>query len=334
MRRVERLTRQPAWALGGLAAVAVPLFVTLGLPSYWVYLSTTATVVALLCLSVGVVFGRAGMVALCPMAFAAIGALSTALANHLDLGLPFPVLIVAAGLVTVPFGIAVGLPALRLRGLNLAIVTLSFAVAVHAIVNTVGFPGGEALEVVPRPDWATDDPAYFLVCWIVFVVACVVVSWVGGRRGGAAWLAVRSSERGTAATGLSVPRVKLTAFAVSAFLAGVAGALLAGELGQLNATGFDPLQSLTIFALAVMVGARYPEGAAFGGILAAFLPELLRQVDLPQDLAGVIFAVGAAVGLAKGSGGAAADLRAAGRSLYQPVPAAGPAAHAVHCGHT
>ena len=324
MRRVDRLTRQPAWALGGIAAIAVPLFVTLGMPSYWVYLSTTATVLALLCLSVGVVFGRAGMVALCPMAFAAIGALTTALANHLNLGLPFPVLLVVAGLVTVPFGVAIGLPALRLRGLNLAIVTLSFAVAVHAVVNTVGFPGGEALEVVPRPDWATDDPAYFLVCWAVFVVACVVLSWVGARRGGAAWLAVRSSERGTAATGLSVPRVKLTAFAVSAFLAGVAGSLLAGELGQLNATGFDPLQSLTIFALAVMVGARYPEGAALGGILAAFLPELLRQVDLPQDLAGVIFAVGAAFGLAKGSGGAAADLRVAGRNLfsrYRPVQA-------------
>ena len=71
-----------------------------------------------------------------------------------------------------------------------------------------------------------------------------------------------------------------------------------------------------IFALAVMVGARYPEGAALGGMLAAFLPELLREVDLPQDLAGVIFAVGAALGLAKGSGGAAADLRAAGRRLF------------------
>ncbi len=316
MRRVERLTSQPAWALGGIAAIAVPLFVTLGMPSYWVYLSTTATVLALLCLSVGVVFGRAGMVALCPMAFAAIGALATALANHWRIDLPFPVLILAAGLVTVPFGVAVGLPALRLRGLNLAIVTLSFALAVHAIVNTVGFPGGEALEVVPRPDWASDDPAYFLVCWAGFVAASVVLSWVGARRGGAAWLAVRSSERGTAATGLSVPRVKLMAFAASAFLAGVAGSLLAGELGQLNATGFDPLQSLTIFALAVMVGARYPEGAALGGMLAAFLPELLREVDLPQDLAGVIFAVGAALGLAKGSGGAAADLRAAGRRLF------------------
>ncbi len=203
MRRVEWLTRQPAWALGGLAAVAVPLFVTLGMPSYWIYLSTTATVVALLCLSVGVVFGRAGMVALCPMAFAAIGALSTALANHLDLGLPFPVLIVAAGLVTVPFGVADRSARAAPAGVESGDRDARASPSRSTRSSTrVGFPGGEALEVVPRPDWATDDPAYFLVCWAVFVVACVVLSWVGARRGGAAWLAVRSSERGTAATGL------------------------------------------------------------------------------------------------------------------------------------
>ncbi len=314
MRRVD-LMRSPAPMLGAAAAVVVPLVVTMGMPSYWIYLTTSATVTALLCLSVGVVFGRAGMAALCPMAFAAIGALTTALANHWRIDLPFPVLLVVAGLVALPVGVVIGLPALRLRGLNLAIVTLGFAVAVDVVTNSVGFPGAQTLEVIPRPDWATEDADYFVLCWVVFVGASVALSWYGTRRGGAAWLAVGSSERATAATGLAVPRVKLTAFAVSAFLAGVAGSLLAGQLGQLNATGFGSLQSLTIFTLAVMVGARHPEGAALGGMLAAFLPELLRQVGLPQDLAAVVFAVGAVIGLRSGAGGAAADLRAAGRRL-------------------
>lgn len=314
MRRVD-LMRRPASLLGIAAAVLVPLVVTTGMSSYWIYLTTSATVTAMLCLSVGVVFGRAGMAALCPMAFAAIGALTTALANHWGIALPFPVLLVVSGLVALPVGIAIGLPALRLRGLNLAIVTLGFAVAVDVVTNSVGFPGAQTLDVVPRPDWATEDADYFLLCWVVFVGASAALSWYGTRRGGAAWLAVRSSERATAATGLAVPRVKLTAFAVSAFLAGVAGSLLAGQLGQLNATGFGSLQSLTIFTLAVMVGARHPEGAALGGMLAAFLPEVLRQVGLPQDLAAVVFAVGAVIGLRTGAGGAAADLRAAGRRL-------------------
>jgi branched-chain amino acid transport system permease protein len=329
MRPVD-LMRKPALPLGAVAAVVVPWVVTMGLSSYWIYLTTSATVVALLCLSVGVVFGRAGMAALCPMAFAAIGALATALANHWQIDLPFPVLLLAAGLVTVPFGVAIGLPALRLRGLNLAIVTLGFAVAVDVVTNTVGFPGAETLEVIPRPDWATEDSDYFLLCWVVFVAASAALSWYGTWRGGAAWLAVRSSDRATAATGLAVPRVKLTAFAVSAFLAGVAGSLLAGQLGQLNATGFGSLQSLTIFTLAVMVGARHPEGAALGGMLAAFLPEVLRQVGLPQDLAGVVFAVGAVIGLRSGAGGAAADLRAAGRRFLgqRARPAAASGAHA------
>jgi len=314
MRRVD-LMRSPAIPLGALAAVVIPLVVTMGMSSYWIYLTTSATVTALLCLSVGVVFGRAGMAALCPMAFAAIGALVMALANHWRIDLPFPVLLVVAGFVALPVGVAIGLPALRLRGLNLAIVTLGFAVAVDVVTNSVGFPGAQTLDVIPRPEWATTDSDYFLMCWVVFVGASAALSWYGTQRGGAAWLAVRSSERATAATGLAVPRVKLTAFAVSAFLAGVAGALLAGQLGQLNATGFGSLQSLTIFTLAVMVGARHPEGAALGGMLAAFLPEVLRQVGLPQDLAAVVFAVGAVIGLRSGAGGAAADLRAAGRRL-------------------
>jgi len=328
MRRVD-LMRSPAVSLGALAAVVIPLVVTMGMSSYWIYLTTSATVTALLCLSVGVVFGRAGMAALCPMAFAAIGALVMALANHWRIGLPFPVLLVVAGLVALPVGVAIGLPALRLRGLNLAIVTLGFAVAVDVVTNSVGFPGAQTLDVIPRPEWATEDSEYFLLCWVVFVGASAALSWYGTRRGGAAWLAVRSSERATAATGLAVPRVKLTAFAVSAFLAGVAGALLAGQLGQLNATGFGSLQSLTIFTLAVMVGARHPEGAALGGMLAAFLPEILRQVGLPQDLAAVVFAVGAVIGLRSGAGGAAADLRAAGRRLLgqrtRPAVASGTA---------
>ena len=272
---------------------------------------------ALLCLSVGVVFGRAGMVALCPMAFAAIGALTTALANHLELGLPFPVLLVVAGLVTVPFGVAIGLPALRLRGLNLAIVTLSFAVAVaRGRQHRRDSPVARRSRSCPgRTGPPTTPPTSWCAGWSSWWPAWCCRGWAPAGAGRPGSPCAPANEA-TAATGLSVPRVKLTAFAVSAFLAGVAGSLLAGELGQLNATGFDPLQSLTIFALAVMVGARYPEGAALGGILAAFLPELLRQVDLPQDLAGVIFAVGAAFGLAKGSGGAAADLRAAGRSLF------------------
>ena len=179
--------------LGAAAAVVVPLVVTLGMPSYWIYLTTSATVTALLCLSVGVVFGRAGMAALCPMAFAAIGALTTALANHWRIDLPFPVLLVVAGLVALPVGVVIGLPALRLRGLNLAIVTLGFAVAVDVVTNSVGFPGAQTLDVIPRPDWATEDADYFLLCWVVFVGASAALSWYGtpARRRGLACGAVQ-----------------------------------------------------------------------------------------------------------------------------------------------
>ena len=121
-----------------------------------------------------------------------------------------------------------GLPALRLRGVHLAVVTLGFATTVDVYLRVKGFPREGFVSAV-SPSAPFDDPRiYYLLCLGVFVAVVVILALAGHRRVGAAWLAVRHSERATAAMGMSVPRVKLSAFAMSAFVAGLSGGLLTG----------------------------------------------------------------------------------------------------------
>ena len=125
---------------------------------------------------------------------------------------------------------------------------------------------------------------------------------------GASWLSIRHSERSTAAHGVSIPQSKLSAFAISAFIAGLSGGLLAGQLGTLVAESFTLMVSLVYFVVTTMAGAHLAEGAVFGGILIVFFPELLRRLSLPQDIGNMFFALGATQALSMG-GTMSEDLR-------------------------
>lgn len=288
------------------AALVLPL-VLLGLVAsrFWLFLLTSILVTGLLARSVGIVFGRARMVSLCQASFAGIGGWVVGYLT-LDLGLPFEPALALAGLAAVPVGVLVGLPALRLRGVNLAVVTLGFAMATSVVVFNRGFPGGGTNRAVPRPSIFTDERMYFFFTLLIVVLVELGLRWLDGRRTGVSWKAVGYSERTTAALGLSVPATKLTAFATSAFVAGVAGGLMAGQVGFLSGRSFEPMASLLVFALAVLGGAQFVIGGLLAGVLSVGVPELLRIVGWSQDLAALIFAVGAVQALSQGSGGIAA----------------------------
>src|SRR5690606_25321432 len=100
--------------------------------------------------------------------------------------------------------------------------------------------------------------------------------------------------------GVSIAASKLSAFAISAFIAGVSGGLLAGYLGTLVAENFSMMASLSLYAVAVMTGAHFAEGAIIGGLLVVMFPEILRRFDLPQDIGNVLFAIGATQALSTG----------------------------------
>jgi branched-chain amino acid transport system permease protein len=294
-----RRSRQIA-AVG--VSVASACIIALSLPSYFVYLATTAVIIALLVRSVGVVTGQAGMISLCQMAFCAIGAWVAGWLNVNLPSTPFLVQLVLGCCASLCAGLLIGLPALRLRGINLAAVTLAFAVALDAVLTTVGFPGNDAVVVFKRPVWLMNDSAFLVFCIVLAAGALFVLAAIRQTRMGASWSAVKFSERALASLGVSVATAKLTAFSTSAAVAGLAGGLLITQLGTVTARNFDPTVSLVVFALGVFTGAQFVEGAAIAGLLTVAVPELLRRFGLPLDLDALIFAVGAIDALRRGAG--------------------------------
>jgi branched-chain amino acid transport system permease protein len=283
-----------------VAAIVAGAIVTGVLPGYWTYLATSVLISAVALQSIGLVAGRTGMIALCQMSFAGVGAWTVGYLNVGGAPGNLPVWIILGGLAAVPFGIAIGLPALRLRGINLAIVTLGFATAFDAILATITFPGQTKFISVPRPDIVDSDGGYFIFVLMFYVALAVALEFLIRTRLGAIWLAVRHSERAAAAHGISIPGAKLSAFAISAFIAGIAGGLLAGFLGTLVADNFNMMQSLVLFAVSTMTGAQLAEGALIGGIFAVAFPEILRRLNLGQDIGNVLFAIGATQALSTG----------------------------------
>ncbi|MBN9078323.1 MAG: branched-chain amino acid ABC transporter ATP-binding protein [Rhizobiales bacterium 65-79] len=296
---MKRASIRASLALLAVAAVlgaAAVLF----LSSYWIFLLTGVLITGVALQSLGLVAGRAGMIALCQMSFAGVGAWTVGYLNVAEVPGGLTVWILLGGLAAVPFGVAIGLPALRLRGINLAIVTLSFATAFDTILATITYPGQTAFIQVARPAPFDSDGGYFVFALLFYVAIAVLLEFLARARIGASWLAIRHSERAAAAHGVSIAASKLSAFAISAFIAGISGGLLAGYLGTLVAENFSMMQSLSLYAVAVMAGARFAEGAIIGALLVIMFPEILRRLSLPQDLGNVLFAIGATQALSTG----------------------------------
>lgn len=281
-----------SWPLA-VAAVAVGAGAVLStaLPGYFVFLAISAVVAAIAILGLGIVTGSAGMIALCQLTFAAVGAWIVSLLNVMQAPGGFVVWLVVGGIAAGLVGILVGLPALRLRGVNLAVVTLGFAAAADVTLVQIQFPGSADGTAVERPTLFSNDREFFFLSVVVLAVCALGVFFLQRGRWGSSWKAVAFSERGTAAAGQSVQSAKLTAFAVSAALGGIAGGLLAGQVQLPFASSFTPLQSLALYVLAVMSGAHLIDMAILGGILWVLVPELLKRWGVPQDWAFVVFGV-------------------------------------------
>ncbi|NTF45341.1 ABC transporter permease subunit [Rhizobium rhizogenes] len=318
-----------AAAVTALSLAAIGVLILLLLPKYWVFLLTAVFITGIALQSLGLVAGRTGMISLCQMSFAGVGAWVTGYLNVIEAPGGLVVWMIIGGLAAVPVGIAIGLPALRLRGINLAIVTLGFAAAFDTVLATITFPGQTTFTQVVRPALFESDYGFFVFVLLTYGVIAVALEFVSRSRLGASWLAVRHSERAAAAHGISIPRAKLSAFAISAFISGVSGGLLAGYLGTLVSENFSMMQSLSLFAVATMVGAHFTLGAVIGGILITLFPELLRRLNLPQDVGNVFFAVGAVHALSSGETISETWARLARKLLPRRVAVA---AHG-HAGH-
>lgn len=285
---------------GGLAIVAIAIPALFS--PYWVRAFTTSAIYAIACAGVGLLYGRLGLASLGQIALLGVGGWITLRLGHAG-SLPFPVLLALAGAGTCIVGVLVGLPALRLSGLNLAIVTLMFAAAFAVVFNATGFPdggggflgratGGEAHVALERPALGDADDAYFR--YVVIVAALMfglIAAHLGGRQG-RQWAAIRQSEVGALAAGVDTARSKLHAIALASFTTGVAGGLLAGNAGVLDPANFGAQASALLFAVVLIGGAFSLLGAVLAGLLSQAFPSLLSDLGVNGNLIFVVFGLG------------------------------------------
>ncbi len=264
-------------ALGIVTAVVI-LFVATPNGRLAIVNTLVGTVIAL---SFVVLTGFVGQISLAQMVLAGISGfiLSKLTVEH---SVPFPISPLIGALGATVVGLLVGIPALRVRGVSLAIVTFAFAVAMQEFLfknpsingglNGARINSPEALD--PLNDVAFDrgqgaNPWFGIFCLVVVMVLAYAVANLRRSATGRSFLATRSNERAAAAAGVGVAATKITAFGVSAFIAGLAGALSAYRFGNVTQEYFGNVQSLTFFAFAYLGGIASVSGAVAAGLIMA-----------------------------------------------------------------
>jgi len=231
---------------------------------------------AIVGLSLLVLTGWAGQISLGQFAFAAVGAYVTALLSAQ--GLSILLCLLGGAAVGAVVAVVVGIPALRLRGLHLAIVTLVFAVATTSIVLNPTFGGRFLPAAVTRPSLLgldlNDDRVFFYFSLIFLGLVIAAVAGLRRSRIARALIACRDNENAGQSFGINLLRARLAAFAVSGFIAALAGGLVAFHERGVHTSSFDPTQSVTLFLMVVIGGlgsmAGPLIGAAYQGVLVLF----------------------------------------------------------------
>ncbi|MER5182412.1 branched-chain amino acid ABC transporter permease/ATP-binding protein [Streptomyces sp. NPDC002896] len=278
------LDRLPALGTGKVRPVPLALAVVVGLllvslsTPLWADAITNTLVLSLIILSIVVVTGYAGQVSLAAYALAGTGAF---IAGHAaaDWGWPFELALLAGVLGTVPIGLLFALPAVRTRGVNLAIITLGLGTTLEAMVfqntdlsTTAGSDGiavgkqtlfGIGISGVDHPQ------RYAAVVLVMFVAAALVVANVRRSRTGRRLIAVRANERAAAALGIDVRAAKLYAFGLSSAIAALAGVLTGFRSTSVVFADFASFDSITALGLAVIGGVGFLVGPLFGATFAA-----------------------------------------------------------------
>ncbi|MCU1394842.1 MAG: Polyamine-transporting ATPase [Ilumatobacteraceae bacterium] len=265
------IPRNRPLVVGGLTILGIlSLVITSGSYRFGV-ITTMAT--ALIALSLVMLTGMVGQISLAQAAFAGIAGLFL---SKIGTSIPFPFSMILAALAATAAGVIVGLPALRIRGAQLAVVTLAAALTLEKFIFTnpqVVSPSG---DLVPAPSFLGIDlsvrsgrdvarlPFGLMVLAVVviaFIVTCNVMRGGSGRK----MLAVRSNERAAASIGIGVPTVKVGAFAFASFLAGLGGVLIGYSRGQMSASSFGVFVGLSLLATGYLAGITSASGAVLAG---------------------------------------------------------------------
>lgn len=308
--------------VGALFALGAVYVLPDVLSDYWLRTFISATALAIGSLSVSLLFAQLGMVSLAQFGLLGVGGWFALRVSH-GLGVPFEVALLTGGMAAAVLGLVVGLPALRMRGLYLAIITLMMAGAIQVLISAFGFPDGGsgilgkstgARVMMARPYLASSDDSYFRYAMIVLALCYLAVFLHVRARPGRAWAMIRRSEVCALAGGVHIVAYKVWAFTLSGFLAGIAGGLLAGGVGQLDGSAFPASQSIMLFALTIVGGAYSWLGPIIAGLMLRAFPALLNDLHVDGNIATMVFGAGlfhALVTAPQGIAGQLADAAAA-----------------------
>jgi ABC-type branched-subunit amino acid transport system ATPase component/ABC-type branched-subunit amino acid transport system permease subunit len=286
------------WIVRHLSTVGIALVIAIGLLAPLVltrvsnqFRLSQMLLYALVALSLTLLTGWAGQLSLGQFAFVGVGAfVATALMTGMSFtifgqgyelyAVSFEAAVLIAVVVCTVAAMIVGTPALRVRGLFLAVTTLAFAVMAQTwLLRRPFLLGDESTVRFDRPAWVRDQRAYYYLCLAAVVVAVLALTRIRRSGIGRSLLAVRDNEQEAAAFTISPTRMKLTAFGVSGALAGLAGVLFAGNQVRFGTDAFPPDASLQVVAIAVIGGLSSIAGAILGALWVIGLPALLGDSD-------------------------------------------------------
>ena len=272
-------------------AVVFPLVMT---HTYYLHLTNLILIYALAATGLNLVSGYTGQLSLGHAAFLAIGAYTSAL---LTVNLRWPVVpaILVASAIATLFGILLGAPSLRLRGPYLALATAGFAEIIRIVINNwEGLTRGSRgiPEIPPLTVWhyrVTSETAWYYLLAAVFLVCTLAAYRIVHSHLGRAFIAIRDNEAAAAAAGINPFAYKVLAFAMAAFLAGLAGSLFAHYRAYVSPDTFTFTESVAFLAMIVVGGKGTLPGALIGAAALTLVPDLLSFMqDFKMVLHGVL----------------------------------------------
>ena len=242
--------------------------------AYTAQILTLAGINSIMALSVNIICGITGQLSLGQAGFMAIGAYSTIFISNA--GLPLPVCIVLAGLVTAFFGFLIGFPTLKLEGDYLAIVTLGFGEIIRVVfVNLKKYTGGPNGKQFPTIMTLNPAIAYIVIIGTLVLLVILIQNFIRSTYGRAI-LAVRDDEIAANSSGISIFRYKMIGFVIASFVAGIGGALYAPFIGFIKPDMASFTKSIDYLIFVVLGGMGSTTGSILASFVLTYLQEFLR----------------------------------------------------------
>ena len=267
-----------------LVLVSLPLW---GNP-YIIYMVNLSFIAVVAALGLNLLTGYTGQISLCHAAFIAIGSYGTAILSH-KVGLPFWVCLPLSGAIAAVVGCAIGIPCLRLKGLYLAMATMSFGVVVEYVVLTWDWLTGGVRGInVATPEifgypLNSDSKIYYFLLLSAGLAILAVKNLVRTRIG-RAFIAIRDRDIAAEVIGVNITAYKVISFTISAFFAGIAGGMYGYTMGYIHPEHFTLLLSIQYLTMIIVGGLGTILGSIFGAVFIVLVPEFIKTIALSLTL--------------------------------------------------